>query len=266
MRVHLPRRILSLLLLFLANPAFAGAWLQAKGESLLIGQASISRSDTVVQSNGDRISQPGYKQFVASLYGETGLTDWLTIGVAANGTDAWQSGNHASALTEPTLFARLPLWESGTRHLSIEPVVQLPRTLQSSDGIRVGNPRSEYELALDYGESRTVLGWDSFADLRAGYRFRAGGPGDQWRVQGALGTHPAPRWMGLLQAFGTFRSSSSSAFTQSGADDYDQVRLQASAVWELTPAWSLQAGAFTDAYGRNFGLADGALIGVWRRF
>lgn len=266
MRLILKRRFLCLLLLFPAFPAFAGAWLQPKGASLVIGQASISRSNTVVQSNGNRVSQPGYQQFVASFYGETGFTDWLTIGMAANGTNAWQSGNRAAALTEPTLFARLPLWQSGARRLSIEPLWQLPRAFQSADGLSLGNPHSEYELALDYGESHNILGWDSFADLRAGYRYRSGGPGDQWRLQAALGTHPAPRWMGLVQAFGTFRSGSGSGFTQSGADDYDQVRLQASALWEITPEWSLQAGVFTDVYGRNFGLADGALIGVWRRF
>ncbi len=268
MRLITLRCIFWLFILILPHGAYAGAWLQPKGESLVIGQISASQSCTIVRPDGNHISQPEYRQFTGSFYGETGVTDWLTIGFAANANDAEQQRNSAHALTEPTLFARLPVWASTTQRLSIEPVWQAPRQLSRFDGITIGNPRSEFEVALDYGESQTVFGWDSFLDARLGYRARLGAPGDQWRGQLALGTRPLPDWLALLQAFATLRSdrTNAAAFTQSGADDYDQLRIQASVVWDISSVWSLQAGLYRDMAGRNLGLSNGITLGAWRRF
>jgi hypothetical protein len=47
---------------------------------------------------------------------------------------------------------------------------------------------------------------------------------------------------------------------------YDYYKLQLSAVYVLTPAWSLQGGGFTAFAGRNSLQENGAVFGVWHRF
>ncbi len=268
---HPPRFWFFLLFVF-PHPALAGAWLQPLGEGLLITQGQTGQSDTIIGSKGKRRDQPTYRQSTATFYGEYGLLDQLTLGAAANYARATQQTPNgeasAHAFTEPSLFARLSLWESPTRRLSLEPVWQAPRQMYHDGGLILGNARSEFELALDYGESRALGGWDSFADLRLGLRARPGPAGNQWRGQLTLGTQPTPSLRLLGQAFSTWRTDphSSVGFTQSSGDDYDQLRLQMSVVYDLSPGWGLQAGVYSDVYGRNLGLSDGFLFGTWWRF
>jgi hypothetical protein len=264
--------------------AHAGAWLQPEGKGLLISQFFMSESDTVTDIHGQKRDQEPYRQWGQSLYGEWGVHQQVTLGASMNLIHAQQhqiaTGNdgHASALTDVNLFARYGILREGAHRLSVQFATQLPRTHFNTQELALGNPNAEYELALQYGHSTSIAwdaghAWNAFIDAHLGYRMRASTPDDQWRMMLTAGVSPWEEWQFLIQSFATLRTDRSTppagvgaGFTQSNADDYDQLRLQASAVWKLSEAWALQAGYFHDVYGRNFGQAQGVLFGVWREF
>ena len=259
---------------FAAPAAYAGAWLEKPGTGLVIAQTNYSSSDKVVDASGNKTSQRPYRQWGEGVYAAYGVNDRITAGLSGNAIysqqyqPALQGDAAAAALTDPSLFVKYGIWREGPRRLSVQGTWQLPRQSWQQDGLTLGNPNYEYELAIQYGESRKIYGYDAFLDTHLGYRVRAGNPDNQFRTNLTLGVTPVERWQILGQAFGTWRSDrqNNPGFTQSSGDDYDQLRLQASLLWQATDAWYLQAGYFQDVYGRNFGLADGGLIGIWRTF
>lgn len=268
-------------LLNLSAAAYAGAWLQPADTGLLISQFFMSESTEVTDFNGTRRKQEPYKQWGQSLYAEWGMNDAITVGSSLNLIYAQQNipaiggDGVASALTDFNLFARYGIWRDGDDRLSVQFTTQLPRQHFQEEGLSLGNPDMEYEMALQYGRSLTLTLSEAttipaFIDAHLGYRVRAAQPDDQIRSMLTAGITPVENWQFFLQGFGTFRTDRSTpaagaGFTQSNADDYDQVRLQASAVWQVHPGWAVQAGYFQDVYGRNFGEARGVLFGIWRQ-
>ena len=50
------------------------------------------------------------------------------------------------------------------------------------------------------------------------------------------------------------------------ATSYNYHKLQLSVVYDLTPQWAIQAGAFTTFAGRNALQENGILLGTWYKF
>ncbi|MEJ0094820.1 MAG: hypothetical protein WDN46_15760 [Methylocella sp.] len=95
----------------------------------------------------------------------------------------------------------------------------------------------------------------------AGYRFYGQNQPGEWHVDLTLGLRPTPRLLALLQSFSTISSGEGRGFIQSSWH-----KLQTSLVYELSPAWSAQLGAFLTVVGVNAGREFGPLGALWYRF
>jgi hypothetical protein len=93
-------------------------------------------------------------------------------------------------------------------------------------------------------------------------RQRGDGAPNEFRADGTLGINVTPQWLILAQSLNVASEGAGSPVFGS----YDYFKLQLSAVYALTPAWSLQGGAFTTFAGRDALQENGLVFGVWRRF
>jgi hypothetical protein len=102
----------------------------------------------------------------------------------------------------------------------------------------------------------------AFIDLEAAQRQRGDGAPNEFRADGTFGVQVMPRWMLLAQSFNVVSEGQVSPIFGS----YEYFKLQLSAVYSLTPTWSLQGGGFTTYAGSNALQENGAVFGVWHQF
>jgi hypothetical protein len=102
----------------------------------------------------------------------------------------------------------------------------------------------------------------AFVDLEVAQRQRGDGAPNEFRADGTLGVQVMPRWLLLAQSFNVISEGTGSPIFGS----YEYYKFQLSAVYALTPTWSLQGGGFTTYAGRNALQENGAIFGVWHRF
>lgn len=98
-------RLLICILLLLAGPrgADAGAWMRETGGGFVAATAT------------PRIDHNGYQSVETALYGEYGVSNWLTLGLDLNHAMSWDEiGGHA------LVFARFPILQKGKLRLAIE--------------------------------------------------------------------------------------------------------------------------------------------------
>ena len=77
----------------------------------------------------------------------------------------------------------------------------------------------------------------------------------------AFGIRPIPRLMFLLQDFISLAPSRGPAIQRTS-----YAKLQGSLVYDLTPRWSVQVGAFRTISGHNAVRETGPLAALWMRF
>lgn len=111
------------------------------------------------------------------------------------------------------------------------------------------------------GANFAVGPWAAFADAAGGYRFYAQSQPGEWRLDLSLGVRPAPPLLVLIQSFGSLQTDKSAAFPRSSWD-----KLQGSFVYDFTPVWSAQIGAFMTVAGVNAGRELGPIAALWYRF
>jgi hypothetical protein len=117
------------------------------------------------------------------------------------------------------------------------------------------------ELRILAGLNTSLLGFESFADFEAGYRWNDSVTPDEWRADLTLGLHATPRLMILIQNFAAI-SDSRTASNPSYYWDKEQL----SAVYAFNPSWSGQIGGFMTLAGKNAGREVGPVAALWYRF
>lgn len=209
---------------------------------------------------------PAYRKLAAGGFLEYGLTPWLTL-IAAP-TLAHQNGIAANTVTgsdESAFGARLALYRAPDRVLAVQVLVQPP--LAPGDRaarLAVGGDR---DLAVDtrlmFAQSFTLRGMPAFLEIAPGVRARADPFPTEARLDLTFGIRPVPRLMFLLQSFGNLAPPAGPANLVARIS-YD--KLQASLVYDLSPRWSVQLGAFRTIAGVNIVRETGPLGAVWYRF
>lgn len=136
-----------LIVLWVARPALAGAWLREQGQGFAAFSVTAHKTDE------------GGLEYKSSLYAEWGLLDWMTVGLDANENQAL----HGHAL----LFARVPL-------------ADLDRAGRVSAELGVGvhhrqiDWRMMYKSTLSYGNSFPVRWGHAWMAIDAALEFRTG--------------------------------------------------------------------------------------------
>jgi protein XagA len=241
--------------------ASAGAWLLPPGSGQIIAGAAFSGSSKAFDAHGHLIPVPYYKKFELGAYIEYGVTNWLTM-VAAPAYDRIRQPPPAGSykgLGESALGARVGLFRSDPLVLSFQAVLLTP-------GASFNNafePRRAGSIDL-----RGLAGYNflfgslpAFINAEAGYRFYAQSQPGEWRLDVTLGIRPLPQLLVLLQSFASLQTGHSAAFPASSWD-----KIQMSVVYDFTPAWSAQLGAFLTIDGVNAGREAGPMATIWYRF
>jgi hypothetical protein len=94
-------------------------------------------------------------------------------------------------------------------------------------------------------------------------RARTAGYPSEFHADATLGVKVLPQWLLLAQSFNVISEGSGISIF---GGSYEYYKLQLSAVYEVTPTWSLQGGGFTTYAGRNALQENGLIFGVWHQF
>ncbi len=245
--------------------AGAGAWTLPDGTGQWLASLELATS-TAYFDHGSLRSTPRYNKAEPSLLIEYGLTDRLTaianpglqhIGIAAP-TNAGRSG-----LGYTEFGARYAFFRDSDWVVSGQATLRLPGTTDTSNPAAIGYTDVEADVRLLFGRSLKINGMPAFIDIEPAERIRTQGYPSEFRLDATLGIVVAPRWTVLAQSFNVCSEGGGRSIF---GGSYDYEKLQLSAVYALTAAWSLQGGAYTTYAGQNALQQNGLVFAVWRKF
>jgi hypothetical protein len=189
------RRALPILLLLALGAtragATGGAWnLLTDGYFFRLGLSSLSASQEYERTGRSRLifsdssiySNGSYGVTDISLYGELGITDWLTavastqykvaVRQAENSATRHDTTASASGLSDLWLDGRIRLLPREMPYAATVTVgVKLP-TGSPYQQLPLGSGVVDYEASLAVGRAFPVVGLDGYAQLSGGYRLR----------------------------------------------------------------------------------------------
>lgn len=258
--------ILGLALLGAPGIAWAGAWTMDAGRGQVITTGTFSQANDAFDGSRNTVSIPRYRKIEIEPLLEYGVTDRLTLMFGpsfqhidiAPPIDASRTG-----LGYTEFGGRFGIWRGDSWVFSGQTLVRVPGTSQTGNPAAIGYTNTEIDLRALLGKSFTLGNMPAFIDLQAAQRVRTGDPPSEFRFDATFGLWVAPQWLLLFQSFNVV---SEGAGTGPFFPAYDYEKLQISVVYNFTPAWAVQLGAFTAFNGRN-ALQENALVtGLWYRF
>lgn len=247
----------------LAGHAHASAWTQPEGRGQVIVTGVYSHSDKGFDPSGDTIEINDYDKIEAYALIEYGVTDDLTVMATPSFSHVKvANGGKTSGPGYTELGARYRLGKSDDTVFSLQGSFRIPGKKRRDNIAQIGATDSEIDLRALAGASFKLGGKDGFTDFQAAYRIRNGAPPNEFRFDATFGVRPTPDLLLLAQSFNVISDGNGSGiFTK-----YRYSNLYASAVYDVTPNWSLQAGVLGTVAGRNALRERGLLIGIWGRF
>ncbi len=254
------------LLAFAGSPdARAGAFMQGEGEGQLISTSRFTSSLQAFDARGKLVPVDEYRKYELGYYIEYGAADWITLILQPTLSRIHKEG-------PPTgVFNGIGSVEAGARVLltrrddvvfSAQAIARVPGSRDRTNPALVGETDLQFDGRLLAGTSFEFAGKPFFADAQLGYRTRGGGPPNEIRVDLTLGARPFAPLSLMLQSFNIVAPGRGGAGFRSGR----QHKLQASAAWDFSKAWTIQSGVFTTVASRNFRSERGLVTAVWYRF
>ena len=252
-------------LLSVPSAAWAGAWTLPQGTGGWFATVTAASSTNYFDGSG-LASTPRYDKDEAQLLIEYGLTDRLTaivepelqhIDIAAP-TSADRTGLGYTEFGARYGFVADPTWV-----FSGQATLRVPGTDDTSNPAAVGYTDVEADLRLLLGHNFKLADLPAFFDVEVAERVRTAGYPSEFRADATLGVKVLPQWLLLAQSFNVI---SEGAGISVFGGSYEYYKLQLSAVYELTPTWSLQGGGYVTYAGLNALQENGLIFSVWHRF
>jgi hypothetical protein len=141
--------------------------------------------------------------------------------------------------------------------------LRVPGTTDTSNPAAVGYTDVEADLRLLLGHNFKIGDLPAFFDVEVAERVRTMGYPSELHADATIGVKVLPQWLLLAQSFNVVSEGSGISIF---GGSYEYYKLQLSAVYEITPTWSVQGGGFTTYAGLNALQENGAIFGVWHRF
>ena len=260
------RALIGLGLVTSSTTALAGAWTldAGTGQAALIG--TLSQASSVFDSKGDVASASRYSKFELQGLLEYGWTDKLTLilmpGLQHVSIDVPGNPNR-TGLGYTEFGARYQILSGANWVFSGQATMRVPGTYDAGNPAAIGYTDVETDIRALFGYSFSLGGMPAFVNLEAAQRFRFGDPPSEFRFDATVGIRPAPNWLLLAQTFSVVSEGAGQGLFNTS---YDYHKLQLSVVYELTPKWAIQAGAFTTFAGTNALQENGVLLGTWYKF
>jgi hypothetical protein len=258
---------IALLLAVTPSVAVAGAWTLPEDTGQLIATFTASTATNELNGSSGLTSTPRYSKAELSALIEYGLTDKLTV-ILNPGLQyvdiAPPTNANRGGLGYTEFGGRYQLWQSGDWVFSGQATLRLPGTDDTGNPAAVGYTDVEADFRALLGHSFRLGSMLAFTDLEVAERARTAGAPSEFRFDGTFGVLVAPQWLLLAQSFNVMSEGGGSNTIFGGS--YEYYKAQLSAVYEVTPVWSVQAGGFTTYAGRNALQENGVIFGVWHKF
>jgi protein XagA len=249
--------------------ALAGAWTLEAGTGQLIITDTLSQGVDIFNAARSLQSAPRYTKNELQGLLEYGATDRFTVilepmlqhvDIGAP-VDAQRSG-----LGYTELGGRVRLFQGdsggGSWVISGQTTLRVPGTFDRSNPAALGYTDTQLDVRALFGYTFKAGAWPAFIDVQVAQRFSFGWQPDEFRTDITFGVRPAPQWLLLVQSFNVISEGAGTW----GLPSYDYSKLQLSGVYSVTPALSLQLGAFTAYTGRNALQENGLVLGAWYKF
>jgi protein XagA len=245
--------------------AIAGAWTlpDSTGQWLATLTASTSTS---YFTGGGLASTPRYDKVEAQVLIEYGLTDRLTAIVipglqhvdVAPPTNAGRTG-----LGYTEFGARYGFYQDQSWALSGQATLRIPGTTDTANPAAIGYTDVEADFRALLGHNFKLWDKPAFFDLEIAQRERTAGAPSEFRADAAFGVRILPQWLLLAQSFNVVSEGAGMSIF---GGSYEYYKLQLSAIYDITPTWSLQGGGYVTYAGRNALQENGLIFGVWHKF
>lgn len=274
----------------LFEPVFAGAWLQDKGDGLVISGSEYNQARLAFDGEGELVTPVDFAKIDSSFYAEYGLTDAITL----VGDTALQDVSYISS-EGPQSFSGFATSKIGLRFgsklksnwaLSVQPSLIIPAGGEAiPDGdLGVGGVGAELRLAAGRGFS--WRGRSGFFGAESAYDWRSNGAPRQIKTDVTLGYEAVDGLQVLGQAF--YTNTNDSLIDRDTVLANESLKLQASVVFKVSNPFSrkdtvseesetqaplengkpaqLQVGVFQTVYGRNIVREQGVAVKLWNTF
>jgi hypothetical protein len=261
------KRCVCIVLGFVVAPtgAWAAAWTLPEGSGQVFTTFTASSATSSFDGSGLTPAQRYNKDELAVLL-EYGLTDKFTL-ILDPGLQhvdiAEPNGGERSGLGYTEFGGRYRLFANQDWVLSGQATLRVPGTVDTSNPAAIGYTDLEADFRALLGHSFTLGTMPAFTDLQVAERTRSAGAPSEFRVDGTFGLQVLPRWLLLAQSFNVISEGARSPIY---GGSYEYYKAQLSAVYSLTPTWSVQAGAYTTYAGRNALQENGLIFSVWHQF
>jgi len=261
-------RLVLLALLISLSAAHGAAWTLPEDDWQLTSGVIWSNADHSFDAHGNASWPELFQRVLLTTDTEYGWSNDLTL--FARSETAYV--HLRDALTQPTSAFDNAL-EAGARYRLSQSLLQNDDVLSVElSGRKAGAFNFAYSadahaggedggFRLLYGAGFQWQGLAGFYDLQAGYRFLSPPRPDQTVVDLTSGLWLNNDWLIMGQSFNLVSSAATPPYRF-----FRMHKLEASAVWRITPKVSLQMGAFFSPVGINALDERGLQLSVWANF
>ena len=262
------RWVVTAIIMAYAGSAFAGAWVEPKGEGLFIGQATYYSTNSFFDTSGQKQPQPRYRKYELQPYAEYGATEWLTIGGSAYLQAVSQSGDDNYGIADPQVFARARMWHDDKQVVSLQPLIKFGSGFADSAPPRGGSESVDAELSALYGRNMHIISGNDYLDTRIGYRARSNDLSNEVLLYAAIGLSLTDdiQLVPAIRAIVATDLKNAPVFSQSSDLDSDAVKAEIAGLYHLNDKQWLQASFFKDVAGVQTGNGYGVSIGFAQKF
>ena len=251
----------------LAGQSHASAWNPEAGQGEVITAFVLSEADEAVDDVGVVVPLDTYQKRISQTFATIGLTDRI----AAVGTFDWQDteivgdGVDVSFSKPSTLSAGLQYQLSRREGHALAISASYTAGIDLPDALLTVDSRKDaVELRGLWGESRTVMGRNAFAEVQLAARMERGGRYAGTQAQLSVGAEPTDSL--LLLAKGRFTQVESGTFEGRAVPEQRRWELDASAVWRVGGTTRIELGYGGVVSARSAVRERGVKIGLWKRF
>jgi protein XagA len=241
--------------------ARAGAFMQPPDHGQVIAQLAFSQARFGYDSLARPVAIPAWRKFELSTYAEYGLADWVTL----IGEPSWftfraaSPGRNATALGATEAGARVRVFEWQDNVISAQVTGRYATGGRLAEAYADMGRRAQVDVRLLYGRNIEMAGMPGYVDTQIA--FRSHGPfGNQVRFDVTWALRPFSRTTLMLQSFTAITPG------RLGLRFALLQKMQASVLYDVTDAISLQFGALVALRGVNAAAERGLVSGLWWRF
>ncbi len=254
----------------------AAAWLQSKGDSLIIGNAQIYNSCQYWNNQGQLKKGPCFNQFAIAPYYEYGFMKKLTLILNPTFNSFSQSSQSVPFNFENVFIgARYELWQKDWDTLSIQFVENIP--IRRGQFGNPATPTAVYAIInrLSYLDARVLYGTGGtfdkdnyntwYADAELAYQPNFSGGAGETRINFMLGWKTQnSRLVFELQELNAITSHNPS---RSNLPSYNLCTAMADIIYWYKPnVAAFQLGLQQDFYGTNIGMGTAPFLSLWWKF